>query len=88
MVYLLQLMLPCDSRSSLVSSPLACFFFLHRLLCISGQILPGDKLLLVNGAAVTGLEDASLMKLVCEVAEATAESSSTIALTIVPKTKH
>ena len=63
-------------------------FFLHRLLCISGQILPGDKLLLVNGAAVTGLEDASLMKLVCEVAEATAESSSTIALTIVPKTKH
>jgi hypothetical protein len=51
----------------------------RRLCCTSGQVLPGDRLLLMNGAAVTGLEteDVARMFLALE--------GPTVALTVIPK---
>ena len=53
--------------------------YTHRLRCTSGKILPGDRLLLINGAAVTGLEteDVARMFLALE--------GPTVALRVVPK---
>jgi len=51
------------------------------LRCISGQILPGDMLLLVNGTAVTGLADSQVSQLI----QTAAKEGSQIALTLVPK---
>ena len=49
------------------------------LRCTSGKILPGDRLLLINGAAVTGLETEDVARMFL------ALKTPTVALTVVPK---
>jgi hypothetical protein len=49
------------------------------LRCTSGKILPGDRLLLINGAAVTGLETEDVARMFL------ALKDPTVALTVVPK---
>jgi len=53
--------------------------YMRRLRCTSGQILPGDKLLLVNGAAVTGLQT----EVVEQMIQAVADQGTAVALTVV-----
>eukprot|EP00802_Teleaulax_amphioxeia_P027488 Tamp_28847.p1 GENE.Tamp_28847~~Tamp_28847.p1 ORF type:complete len:171 (+),score=13.67 Tamp_28847:98-610(+) len=63
-----------DSNGVHVASAL-----LPGLRCTSGQILPGDKLLLVNGAAVTGLQT----EVVEQMIQAVADQGTAVALTVV-----